>query len=142
MKDFTEQINDAIAPVTRAWCEPELLRAEVRPESFVGEDEIVVAVLVKMRRRSGAGAIAEVAQAIADKLEKAVHGRLGGPCTAIVQGGGTCGKPSTKVNKGCAMCDECAEMFTENPVPTVETFNEASTGAILPDWTVTGPPPK
>jgi len=54
MKDFAEQINDAIAPVTRAWCEPELLKAEVRPESFTGDDEIVVAVLVRMRRRQAA----------------------------------------------------------------------------------------
>lgn len=40
------------------------------------------------------------------------HGNLGGPCTAIVQGGGTCGKPATKVNQGCAMCEECDEFFT------------------------------
>jgi hypothetical protein len=97
MKDFTEQINDAIAPVTRAWCEPELLRAEVRPESFVGEDEIVVAVLVRMRRRESAGYVAN-------------SGRIAGVSDRV-------------------------DLRTE-------TFNESSPGAILPDWTVTGPPPK
>jgi hypothetical protein len=57
MSDFVEQLNAAIAPVTRAWCDPQIVWVQVRPEN-IAEDEITVAVVVKLRRKKFA-AVAE-----------------------------------------------------------------------------------
>ena len=53
MKDFVEQLNDIIAPATRAWDFPEIQKVVVDPSYFPGEgdDEITVTVTLKLRRK-------------------------------------------------------------------------------------------
>ena len=49
-EDFAEQLNDLIAPVTRAWTDPEILRVEVSPGA-IKDDEIEVMATIKLRRK-------------------------------------------------------------------------------------------
>lgn len=57
MKDFIEQLNDLIAPVTHAWGEPEIQSVVVdhggrteKLHAMLNEDEILVVVIVKLKR--------------------------------------------------------------------------------------------
>jgi hypothetical protein len=50
MKEFTEQLNDLIAPVTRAWTAPDIQKVTVEPGA-IGEDEIIVVATIKLKRR-------------------------------------------------------------------------------------------
>jgi hypothetical protein len=53
MKEFTEQLNDLIASVTRAWTAPEIQRVVVEPGA-IKEDEITVTATIKLKKRFGA----------------------------------------------------------------------------------------
>lgn len=49
MKDFVEQLNDMIAPITRAWVFPDIQTVTV-DHGAIKEDEIIVTVVVKLIR--------------------------------------------------------------------------------------------
>jgi len=70
MKDFVEQINDIIAPVTRAWDDPEIQSIGVdhggrsdteKLSAMLNNDEITVTVVVKLKRRKDGMSVGQLA---------------------------------------------------------------------------------
>ena len=51
LKDFMEQLNDLLAPVTRAYSDPQILSLEVAPGD-VQETEATVRLVVKVKRNA------------------------------------------------------------------------------------------
>jgi len=70
MKNFVEQLNDLIAPMTRAWVEPEIQKVIIEPGSIT-EADITVTVVVKLSR-SGASPV----QLSNAKYVKSLYGQL------------------------------------------------------------------
>lgn len=54
---FLDQINNVLAPVTRAYSEPTLLEAKIGPDDIIQEDSATVWVRLRLRRDGKALAI-------------------------------------------------------------------------------------
>jgi hypothetical protein len=49
VKDFIEQLNDMVAPLTRAYSDPEIINVKVAPGD-IGDTEAEFALIVKCKR--------------------------------------------------------------------------------------------
>lgn len=49
-KSFEDQLNDLIAPVTRAWTDPEIVRVTIEPGD-IGETEALATLVVRVKKK-------------------------------------------------------------------------------------------